>query len=309
MRLLLAGVIVGYTLTAAIAQPARPVHATPDSVKFAVIGDSGTGRQPQYEVAERMASVRTAFPFDVVLMLGDNFYGGQGPEDLKQKFDRPYARLLEAGVVFRAALGNHDDPETRFYPPLNMHGQRYYTFADRHVRFFVLDTTAVDDAQLRWLDAAMESSREAWKVCYFHHPLYSSAARHGSSIDLRVLLEPILIRHGVRVVWSGHDHAYERIRPQRGIYYFVAGSAGQLRSGDIRPSALTAASFDRDQSFMLVEISESELRFRTISRAGDTVDAGVIAPPKRGDPAIVTPGNAGAHVGAGMPIDTERGVK
>jgi hypothetical protein len=35
----------------------------------------------------------------------------------------------------------------------------------------------------------------------------------------------------VNVVFSGHDHVYERIKPQKGIYYFVSGSAGQLRKG------------------------------------------------------------------------------
>jgi hypothetical protein len=309
MRSLLAGVFVVCGLATFPSDPAAQDTASADAVKFAVIGDGGTGLRPQYEIAARMAATRATFPFDLVLMLGDNFYGRQGPEDLKQKFERPYAPLLEGGVVFRAALGNHDDPDTRFYPPLNMNGERYYTFARRHVRFIVVDTNEVDQRQLRWLETALETASEPWKICYFHHPLYSSAGRHGSAVDLRVLIEPILVKNGVQAVWSGHDHAYERIKPQKGIHYFVSGSAGQLRRGDIRATALTAASFDEDQSFMLVEVTDAELRFRTISRDGATVDAGVIRRQTRRDESAATSENSGAPAGASTLIGTSRGVR
>ena len=80
----------------------------------------------------------------------------------------------------------------------------------------------------------------------------------------------------MNVVFSGHDHVYERIKPQKGIYYFVSGAAGQLRKGNMRPTAETAASFDQDQSFMLVETTGSQMYFQAISRTGRVVDSGVI---------------------------------
>ena len=83
------------------------------ALKFAVIGDFGTGERPQYEIAERMFDARTQFPFQLVLALGDNMYGRQRPADFVEKFERPYARLLQAGVTFQAALGNHDRPDNR----------------------------------------------------------------------------------------------------------------------------------------------------------------------------------------------------
>ena len=84
------------------------------------------------------------------------------------------------------------------------------------------------------------------------------------------------VSNDVNVVFSGHDHIYERITPQKGIYYFVSGSGGQLRKGDTRPSAMTAASFDQDQSFMLVEIGGTVMTFQAISRTGQIVDSGTI---------------------------------
>ncbi len=248
-----------------------------ESLKFVAMGDNGTGDQPQYDIARQMVAARSRFPFDLVIMLGDNMYGGQSPSDFVKKFEQPYAQLLGTGVRFQASLGNHDRPENVNYKHFNMNGQRYYSFARNNVRFFVLDSTQMDQKQVQWVDNALGDAQEDWKICYFHHPLYSNAARHGSSFDLRVLLEPIFVRRGVNVVFSGHDHVYERVKPQKGIYYFVSGSAGQLRKGNMRPNPdETAAYFDQDQSFMLVEIAGDEMYFEAISRAGKIVDSGKV---------------------------------
>ena len=246
----------------------------PDSLKFAVIGDNGTGGRPQIEVADQMVARRQLFRFELVLMVGDNFYGRQKPADLVDKFDRPYKALLDAGVIFQAALGNHDEMWTIDYTPLNMRGQRYYTYARQNVRFLVLDTNELDPAQLRWAEATLEQAREGWRIAYFHHPLYSNAGRHGSNVDLRVLLEPLLVKYGVQVVFSGHDHVYERVKPQHGIHYFVTGSSGNLRKGDLHRTDMTAAGFDQDCAFLLAEISGDDLYFETVSRTGVTVDSG-----------------------------------
>jgi hypothetical protein len=246
------------------------------SLKFMAMGDMGTGDSGQYQTAQQMATARGRFAFDTVIMLGDNLYGSQKPEDFVQKFEKPYKPLLDAGVQFYAALGNHDQQTNVNYKPWNMNGQRYYSFVKHDVRFFALDTDFLDAPQLAWITRALEEAKEPWKIVFFHHPLYSNGGRHGSAVDLRVILEPLFTRFGVNVVFSGHDHIYERLQPQRGIYYFVCGSAGQLRKGDLKRSSTTAAGFDTDQTFTLVEISGDDMSFATLSRAGATVDSGVI---------------------------------
>jgi 3',5'-cyclic AMP phosphodiesterase CpdA len=267
--------IIGARLLPAQTTATLPVR--PDSLKFAVIGDTGTGDSPQYEVGARMTEARASFPFELVIMVGDNLYGRQQPQDFLAKFERPYASLLSAGVLFYASIGNHDDnPVDRTYPRFNMDGQRYYTYARKNVRFFALDSNQMDPRQLAWLENTLKQSTDAWKICYFHHPLYSDGRRHGSAVDLRVVLEPLFVKYGVNVVFSGHDHIYERIKPQKGITYFVNGSSGELRKGDVRPSAMTAAYFDQDQAFSLVEVSGDDMFFQARSRAGRTVDGGMI---------------------------------
>jgi len=223
----------------------------PKSVRFAVIGDSGTGEKQQYDVSEQMAKFRGLFPFDFVIMLGDNIYGGQGAEDYKNKFEIPYKPLLDLGVKFYAALGNHDDTNQRFYKPFNMGGKRYYSFKKGNVEFFTLDSNYMDPEQLDWLTKELRNSNAAWKICYFHHPLYTHAKYHGPDTDLRRLLEPVFQQSGVNVVYAGHEHVYERLKPQNGIYYFVLGNSGQLRFHDLRPSKDTAKGFDTDRTFSL----------------------------------------------------------
>jgi 3',5'-cyclic AMP phosphodiesterase CpdA len=267
--------LLAVTRLTAAPQTVQPVGGDA-SLTFAVIGDNGTGKKPQYQVGEQMAATHARFPFELVIMLGDNLYGRQKPKDYVDKFERPYAAILKAGVRFFAALGNHDDPNSRFYQGFNMGGARYYTFVRNGVRFLVLDTNLMNPAQLTWLERVLQESTEEWKVAYFHHPLYSSAGRHGSQLELRVTLEPLLVRYGVNVVFSGHDHTYERFKPQKGITYFVAGSGGQLRRADVSASDATAASFDRDQAFMVVEIAGDDMRFQAITRTGRVVDSGVI---------------------------------
>jgi predicted MPP superfamily phosphohydrolase len=246
------------------------------SVKFAAIGDMGTGEAPQHQVALRMTEYRNKFPFDFVIMLGDNIYGSKLARDFDRKFEAPYKPLLDAGVKFYASLGNHDIPAEEYYKPFNMNGRRYYDFDRGNVRFIALDSDYMDPDQLSWLESELKNSDATWKIPFFHHPLYSSGATHGSSIELRHVLEPIFVQYGVRVVFSGHDHIYERTKPQQGISYFVEGSSGELRAGDLRSADFEAAGFDSDRTFMLVEISGDDLYFQAISRTGAVVDSGLI---------------------------------
>jgi predicted phosphodiesterase len=256
------------------------------SVKFAVIGDSGRGDQAQHDVAAQMVSWRQRFTYDFVLMLGDNIYDSHTPADYVSRFEEPYHPLLDAGVKFYAALGNHDEPASIHYDKFNMGGQRYYSFrraemsvegiAGAGVRFFALDSRTLDAEQLEWLRTALKESASRWKIVYLHHPIYTSGRYGSGARTLRAALEPVLVEGDADVVLAGHEHFYERVVPQRGILYFISGAAGSLRRGDIRQSSLTARGFDTDYSFMLMEASGDELHFQAISRAGETVDAGTI---------------------------------
>jgi predicted phosphodiesterase len=261
--------------------PAVPLVALPNrdsSFKFGVLGDFGTGSQAQYQLAEQMVKFHGRFKYNLVVLTGDNLLGSERPQDFKVKFELPYKPLLDAGVKFYASLGNHDAREQRFYKLFNMDGHLYYTFNPRpDVCFFMLETTYPTPDQFEWLEKELTASSSTWKIAVFHHPLYSSGNRHGSDLRLREVLEPFFVKYNVSVVFTGHDHFYERVKPQQGITYFVVGSGGQLRVGNIdRGTGITAKGFDTDQAFMAAEITGDEMHFNTIARLGQTVDSGVV---------------------------------
>jgi predicted MPP superfamily phosphohydrolase len=256
-------------------------------VSFAVIGDSGSGEAPQYAIARRMMMEREKIPYDFVIMLGDNVYGLGNPKYFKPRFEDPYKDLLAAGVKFYAALGNHDAPQAAYhiqYKDFNMGGRRYYSFVkgDDLIEFFVLDTTETKTAeltaeQLAWLEAGLKASKARWKVSYFHHSIYASGRMHPPYIRLRAQLEPLFVKYRVNAVFSGHYHVYERIKPQKGVHYFVAGSGGKLMRGNLnKKSELTAFGNDQVQVFLLVTVDEEQMRVRALTADGTEIDSAKI---------------------------------
>ena len=283
--------IHGQTTTPArgarVSEPASPTVSLSlpqkeGSVRFGIIGDTGTASKQQQQVADVMVRYQKAFPFEFVLMMGDNLYGSEKPEDYKKKFQDVYQPLLDSKVKFYASLGNHDQPNQRFYEHFNMDGKEYYRFTKGNVAFYALNSNYMDKKQLKWFEDELAKDTSEWKICFFHHPPYSSGGKHGSDTQLREVVEPLFVKYGVNVVLAGHEHFYERIKPQQGIYYFISGGGGKLREGDVKAnSPLTEKFYDRDMSFMIAEIVKDEMYFQVISRTGETVDSGVLKNQKK----------------------------
>jgi hypothetical protein len=247
------------------------------SLRMAVFGDAGRGTKDQYDLGTLMAEYQLAFPYDMVLLTGDNIYGPDTPADMKNKFELPYKALLDRGVKFYGSLGNHDTSNQRFYAPFNMNGEEYYRLERNGVSMYALNSNYLDKKQLDWFLEQLKKDPNQWRVAFFHHPPYSSGGRHGSDEDVQKILHPLFVANGIDVVFTGHDHFYERVKPQDGITYFVSGAAGKIRKGDLKDrSNITAKGFDSDLSFMLVEFTGDEMHFQAISKAGRTVDSGVI---------------------------------
>jgi predicted phosphodiesterase len=282
------------------APPSAGINSAPSTgrteaeiFRFIALGDTGTGGKGQLAIANQMVKYHAEKHYDTVLLLGDNIYPNGDASELTNKFEKPYAELLQRGVRFHAVLGNHDQGGREGqinYKPFNMGGRAYYSFVEGNglVEFFALDSNIMDKAQLDWLEAALSASKARWKIVFFHHPIYSSSKKHGSSTNLRALLEPLFVRYGVAAAFSGHDHVYERIKLQQGVQYFVAGAGGQLRPGNIdRGSPLFAAGNDEFNSFIYVEVRRDRLAFWAVEPDGRILDAGYIARPTSAAPARV----------------------
>lgn len=272
------------TLTAgALIKPASVLGSLSNKTRFSVIGDFGTGGNDEFAVANLMLDAHKSLALDFVLTVGDNIYPNGAGRHFQKNFEEPFAGLLKERVKFYATLGNHDVEAGRqdqiAYPLFNMNGSSYYSISRGNglVDFFMLDSTDFGVTQTTWLENGLRNSKALWKVAAFHHPLYSSSSKHGSDLTLRAKVEPLFIDHGVQVVFSGHDHNYERTKPQNGIQYFVTGAGGKTRRGMVdKKSTIRAASFDDDNSYMLIELDEKEMTFKSICEKGEVVDSGII---------------------------------
>ena len=264
-------------------EPASVFGAASDKLRFAVIGDWGDGSDDQAALGKQMLSTYRKSSFDFVLASGDNIYPNGASRHFVRKFEEPFGGLLKNHVKFHTVFGNHDVEEgrqdQRQYPLFNMEGRHYYTLHQGNglVDIFLLDSTDYDLAQAGWFEKDLRSSTAKWKIVVMHHPLYSSGKKHGPNLKLRRKIEPLLTQYKVNVVFAGHDHIYERVKPQHGVQHFVTGAGGKLRRGGVdKNSTITAAGYDKDNHFMLVELDDREMKFKAISETGDLIDSGAI---------------------------------
>lgn len=278
---LLAALLLLALTTAATTRQTSTARA---SLAFAAIGDTGTGKPPQFEVARQMAAYRERVRFDFVLMLGDNLYTRSTPAAFRERFEKPYQELLQASVKFYAVLGNHDvlgggEAQIR-YEKFNMSGRRYYSFTKGEglVEFFALDSNNLSRAQTSWLEEKLKSSVARWKVAFLHHSLFSSSRMHSEYDEMREQLTPLFVRYGVNAVFAGHSHVYERVKPQQGVHYFTQGASGKIRIGDLdRNGPYFAAGNDQIHSFLLVQMDEARMKVEAIGANGELLDSAVIS--------------------------------
>jgi hypothetical protein len=270
-------------------QPASAVSDSdpepPDGLRFAVMGDTGTGDAFQFKIATHMLNEHKRRSYDFVLMLGDNIYGGDFKK-IGKVFEEPYGPLLERGVKFYATLGNHDQrcaDEEISYPLFNMNRRRAYSFAPRGdlVEFFTIDSTALLEGQLtdqlQWLDSALEASKARWKIAFFHHPIYSPGTRHGDNGAMISMVGPILKRRGARVVMTGHEHFFAKLRPVDGIDYIISGAGGKLHQGGLRKAGpRLEAGNDQMRHFLVVTLTPDRLVYSAIAETGKVIHRGTI---------------------------------
>ena len=276
-----------------------PLFAAEDPVRFAVIGDMGCGCKAQEAVAQEMLEWYQKNPFQLVLTTGDNIYGddfnrfwgrrrGGDKRAFFEQFDRFYNPLRNRGVLFFATLGNHDlqtrngtdvIEDRRRFNILSKEGYYYFSPNPKLVTFVALNTETLQyqdetSPQLKWLQKVLHDSKSVWKIVVGHHPLYSPAGSHPTSENLRKILEPVLVRNGVKVYFGGHNHFYSRSKPQHGILHFTTGGGGRhLKTPRRTPDTDVMA---KAYHFMAINLYEDKLDFAAIPVGGGFLDQGTI---------------------------------
>lgn len=248
-------------LAVALASPAA-------AVRFAVKGDWGDGSKSQIAVTKRMCAEHSRTPFAFTLTTGDNFYpsGTATPA----RFQSAEKCLIERGIPYRAAWGNHDaggsSTRTALATP-----SRWYTFVSGPIRFVVLDANQPSSrTQLGFLQRtlATETTRP---VIVAYHQGTRTAGLHPPQLVQQKLWEPLFVKHKVRLVLQGHNHLYERIR-HMGITYVTTGGGGYSALYPCVRKTPGLAMCKPIHHFLLVEATAAGFGVRAIGVNGAIVD-------------------------------------
>lgn len=265
------------------------------TTRFAVIGDFGSGSADESKVAHRVASWHPGF----VLTVGDNNYLPVSSTAYDTAVGRDYHRYLSsyagsfgkgsATPRFFPTLGNHDwesnssQPYTDFFnlSATSATGdERYYDFARGNVHFFALDSDphepdgmTASSVQGLWLQRAMATATEPYKVVYFHHPSYSSGP-HGGTADMRWPFK----EWGANLILNGHDHDYERLNVD-GLDYIVNGLGGESQYAEQTPDTHSQKFFTGKFGALRVDATSQTMTVRFVTQAGKTIDRLTIPAP------------------------------
>jgi predicted phosphodiesterase len=239
--------------------------------RFAVFGDSGSGKTAQYELAKLIEQHQV----DMILHTGDVAYPEGKEEAYAKKFYLPYKRLLERIPIF-PVLGNHDYETKSGQPWVDNFflpgAERFYSFDYGNAHFTALDSYRIDAASARWLEHDLAKTDKRWKFVFFHEPPFSNKDGRTGSAGARNLWLPLLEKYRIDLVFSGHDHLYTRFKARRGVIYIVEGVGGYTRYKINKAAAHVEFTDNSEFGFGLVEVAGPELIFRHITATGKTLD-------------------------------------
>lgn len=251
-----------------------PHVSTPNSIFFIVFGDSGTGSTAQKQLAQVMLN----YPFEFILHTGDIAYPRGTEKQIEDFFFNIYSTHLKK-ALFYPAPGNHDYLTDNLVPYLKKFNKpKYYSFDKSNIHFVSLDSNNISDEMLSWLRNDLKNSQKLWKMVYFHHPPYSSGLLHGEHKNVQETLVPILEEFGADLVFSGHEHNYERSCKlskgncsKEGTTYVVTGGGGApiYWFGDVKNYSLSRAT---EHHFVHVEVSECNLSAQAIGLDNQILD-------------------------------------
>lgn len=259
--------------------------------RFLALGDFGTGRVEQQDVADAMCDHLNQEPFDHVVTTGDNIYPSGEPKDFNKNFIKPYACLHQAGVRFHSTLGNHDirtgAGASQVVQPIFGYMSPYYKWSLGQVTFLMLDSQGLDieletagatTPQYDWMLREIAKAREdPWTVVVFHDPVHSTGKRHPSKPGFGLDLGVPFAENGVDLVLNGHDHNYQ-LAELNGVTYVVTGGGGADIYPCSEPFEPPVTECLEEYHFLEVEAGPDDLTLSAISPEGLTLDTVTIAP-------------------------------
>jgi Calcineurin-like phosphoesterase len=264
----------------------------PDVLRLVVFGDSGVGSADQHAVARAIGV--DAVPPGLVMIVGDVSQPPASDAAYDSRFFAPYRSLLPA-IPFYAAMGNHDYEveagkallDVFTLPrngPAGLAPESSYWLERAGVQMIVHDTNQtmgrLRDLSLPWHTETARRPAD-FRLVFQHHAMYSSGPNYERfpAGSLRALLGPLYTATGVDIVFSGHDHLYERTRPIGGVVYVTTGAGGAELYERQHTNAFTLAFANDRHSYTHVEVRGRTLLLRQTDTEGQTIDALAISKP------------------------------
>jgi len=273
--------VVVSTVSHRIGEPAQtwePIAMPPEAqpwLRVALVGDVGDGDERELETAAAIAAQSRVDRYDILMLLGDNVYPSGDPARIQATVFGPFAPLLDAGAELFAVLGNHDVRSGTGDAQLEALGMpgRWYAVERGDMLGIALDSTRpTDPVQLAWLEETLAGSDATWKLVGFHHPPYSSGV-HGSDEAVRAAFVPLFERYGVQLVFSGHEHDYQRSDPINGVTYIVTGAGSRTRPTG--RDDFTAVSY-ATRHYVDMNVYDDHILLRAIDHDGAQFDEVVV---------------------------------
>lgn len=237
---------------------------------FAAYGDSRSDPESHKSVASRFKATGAAF----VINTGDLVSGGAYFEWKPEFFD-PLADVI-CDIPVWPSQGNHDGNfQNIFALPDN---KSWYSFDYGNAHFVCLNSCAAVSNMVDWCERDLAASTSTWKIVYYHHPSYDLGSHRSAWGRANIL--PVLRKHKVDLVLTGHTHGYQRFRPMftRGengknpITHIVTAGGGAPLYGDVPANTYLAKSAN-EFHYTLVTVDGARISVSAISSGGRTLDS------------------------------------
>ena len=285
------------------ADPVLNSFTTPTigNFSFLVFGDSGADSPEQISLIKQMAAETG---ISKVIHVGDLAYDA----GTFAQFETNYFALnspLMSRLPFFTTPGNHEYETNAAAPYLAVHAMpscagipaqstgRYYSFDWGDAHFVSVDSnllnTSLAPGMLAWLDADLAASQKYWKIVFLHHPPYPTGTHLDDPLCALVQqnVNPIVEKHNVPLVLSGHEHGYERSFPlvsgqpvnssQPSTTYVISGGGGASMEtvGTLPQTALSIQAFN----YLRVDVTATALTVSAMGLQGNVIDRFTINPP------------------------------
>ncbi len=245
--------------------------------RFVVYGDSRDDSDVHRKIARNILKAEP----DIILHVGDMVNNGKRDYQWESQFFEPLRDVINHIPIF-PALGNHEANARNYFDLFSLpNNESWYSFNYSNCHFIVLDTNkeyGKGSNQYKWLKSDLAKANTKWKFVFFHHPPYGSGTRHGSTLKVRNVLTPLFRKYGVDLVFSGHNHIYERTYPidsafesgSNPVTYIITGGAG-AELHKFNPK-IWATSVEGTYNFCVVSMDVEKLNFKAMDEYGREID-------------------------------------